>query len=174
MALLAIALALALAGCGGILPDRRPAVDLRTGNDVGAAIEAIPGVAQAQVMSGPDGLPGQNEIGVLVILQPDRAPTDSVLLDYALRQLWSQNKTHITTTVSVRFLTGMETEAKSVDLIPALTALGFTGFDHDPSTIAYLGYKLGAAEMTDHYGRWPGPVPGLPAPLATHSAPSAP
>ena len=50
---LAIVVSIALAACTGIVPDRHPAADVRTGTDVTQALEAVPGVVLAEVRSGP-------------------------------------------------------------------------------------------------------------------------
>ena len=170
LSLLAIVVSIALAACSGIVPDRRPAADVRKGTDVTQALEAVPGVVLAEVRSGPDGLPGQNEMNADIVVQPGYTPAVAELLDYVLRQLWSQNETPITTNVSIKLLTGTATESTTIDLIPALTTLGITAYNRDPTTVDSLGYELGIAELTTHYGAWPGPVPELPVAL---SAPSA-
>jgi hypothetical protein len=167
--LVAVVLSITLAGCSDLFSPPRPAAELRTGGDVITAIEAVPGVALVQLGSGPDGLPGQNEINASVIINPGYTPATDVLLDYVLRQMWSQNETHITTTVSIHLFTGTAEAPESatpIDLIPALTKLGITNYDSDPTHVSYLGYQLGTTEMAKHYGKWPGPVPKLPAALA--------
>ena len=172
--LLAIGVPIALGACAGILPDRRPAADVRTGTDVTKALEGVPGVVLAEVRTGPDGLPGQNEMNADVIVQPGYTPAVAELLDYVLRQLWSQNETHITTKVSIKLLTGTATESTTIDLIPALTTLGITAYTRDPATLDSLGYRLGIAELTKCYGTWPGPVPEIPVPLSAPSAAPSP
>ena len=167
---LAIVVSIALAACTGIVPDRRPAADVRTGKDVAQALEAVSGVVLAEVRSGPDGLPGQNEMNADIVVQPGYTPAVAELLDYALRQLWSQNETPITTKVSIKFLSGTATESTTIDLVPALTTLGITAYNRDPKTVDSLGYGLGIAELTKHYGTWPGPVPELPVDLSSPSA----
>jgi len=175
VSLLAIVVSIALAACTGIVPDRgRPAADVRTGTDVTQALEAVPGVVLAEVRSGPDGLPGQNEMDADIVVQPGYTPAVAELLDYVLRQLWSQNKTHITTKVSIKLLTGTATESTTIDLIPALTTLGITAYNRDPTTVDSLGYRLGIAELTKHYGTWPGPVPEFPVTLSIPSAAPSP
>ena len=174
VSLLAIVVSIALAACTGIVPDRRPAADVRTGTDVTRALEAVPGVVLAKVRSGPDGLPGQNEMNADIVVQPGYTPAVAELLDYVLRQLWSQNETHITTKVSIELLTGTATESTTIDLIPALTTLGITAYNRDPTTVDSLGYRLGIAELTKHYGTWPGPVPELPVALSAQSAAPSP
>ncbi|QNE48613.1 hypothetical protein F1C58_16260 (plasmid) [Glaciihabitans sp. INWT7] len=173
MTTVAAVLALTLAGCSGLLARPKPSPEARTTADVTRAIEAIPGVALVQIGGGPDGLPGQNEINARIIVEPELAPATDQLLDYVLRQMWSQNKTHISTLVSISFFIGTAdapTAAERADLAPALTKLGFTGYDSDPTRIRYLGYGLGASEMSKHYSAWPGPVPVLPSGLAVPSA----
>lgn len=174
LSLLVIVVSIALAACTGIVPDRHPAADVRTGTDVTQALEAVPGVVLAEVRSGPDGLPGQNEMNADIVVQPGYTPAVAELLDYVLRQLWSQNETHITTKVSIKLLTGTATESTTIDLIPALTTLGITAYNRDPTTVDSLGYGLGIAELTKHYGTWPGPVPELPVALSAPSAAPSP
>ena len=174
LSLLVIVVSIALAACAGIVPDRHPAADVRTGTDVTKALEAVPGVVLAKVRTGPDGLPGQNEMNADIVVQPGYTPAVAELLDYVLRQLWSQNETHITTTVSIRFLSGTATESTTIDLIPALTKLRITAYNRDPTTVDSLGYRLGIAELTKRYGTWPGPVPEIPVPLSAPSAAPSP
>ena len=174
LSLLVMVVSIALAACTSTVPDRRPAADVRTGTDVTQALEAVPGVVLAEVRSGPDGLPGQNEMNADIVVQPGYLPAVADLLDYVLRQLWSQNEIRITTKLSIKLLAGTATESTTIDLIPALTTLGITAYTRDPTTLDSLGYQLGIAELTKRYGAWPGSVPELPVALSAPGAAPTP
>jgi hypothetical protein len=147
------AAAVALSGCvglgspGGTAPD----VDERTSSDVVAELQQVPGVLDAVVTSGPNGLPSQVELHAGLNLEagyPGDLPT---LLDYTLAMAWSVTAKEPTTVVSVGFLDG-ET---AVDLGPVAAELGWTGAPGP-------GLDLSVDDLAERYGPWPGPVPERP------------
>lgn len=155
-------LALALSGCATFAPVSK--APQRTDAVVLHELESIPGVSSVQLFGGVDGLPGQNSAGAGLVLEPGYVNDRSMLLDYVLKLLWSQDVVEPNTVVMVTMRIGDAT-AVPLDLIADGRALGLT--NDGP-----VGFHIRSGQMTAHYGQWPGTVPTLPATLAS-SPPSA-
>ena len=151
-----------LSGCAGLGPGPggpgadtdEPAGDERKGSAAVADLKQVPGVLDALVTSGPNGLPSQIKLTTGVNLEVGYAGDLAALLDYNLAQAWSVTVEEPTTVVSVGFLAG----DTAVDLAPAAAELGFAGSTGP-------GLDLSVDQMTEKYGPWPGPVPQKPAAL---------
>jgi hypothetical protein len=154
----AVAAVVALSGCVG-LGSRNPGgtvqdVDERTSSDVVAELRQVPGVLDAVVTSGPNGLPSQVELHAGLNLEagyPGDLPT---LLDYTLALAWSVTAEEPTTVVSVGILAG----ESALDLGPVAAELGWTG-------VPGPGLDLSVDDLAERYGPWPGAVPERPAAL---------
>jgi len=155
-------LALALSGCGAFAPVSK--TPQRTDAVVLQELESIPGVSSVRLFGGVDGLPGYNSAGASLILEPGYVNDRSMLLDYVLKLLWSQNVVEPNTKVMVAIRSGDATTVP-LDLVADARALGLT--NDGP-----VGFHIRSGQMLAHYGRWPGTVPTLPAALAS-SPPSA-
>jgi len=160
LALLAMVL-LGVSGCSQA-PGPRPSSPSRSSADVLAALKAIPGVEDAQITGGPVGLPGQVEYGAGLALATDYHNDVAALLDYILRQLWSQSATKPTTTVTVSIQLGTGSSARILELGDAGSALGLTN-------VGTRTFAVSPAQMKQHFGAWPGTVPTLPATLDSGS-----
>ena len=159
--LFGVAGSVVLSGCLGLgqSADTEPSAGAgtgaeRTGSAAVADLKSVPGVLDAIVTSGPNGLPSQIELTTGVNLEAGYAGDLPALLDYTLAQAWSVTVEEPTTVVSVGFLDG----DSALDLAPAAAELGWT---------AQPGPKLELSvdDLTERYGAWPGPVPEKPAAL---------
>ena len=170
-ALLAVLLAgsVLLSGCAALRPPAGPAADTpgsgtpasgsptgaeRKGSAAVAELKEVPGVLDAVVTSGPNGLPSQIELTTGLNLEAGYSGDLAALLDYTLAQAWSVTVEEPTTVVSVGFLGG----DTAIDLAPVAAELGWTGQ-------AGPGLDLSVDDLAERYGPWPGPVPEKPAAL---------
>ena len=157
-AALLCALLMALSGC-----TMTHAQQQRSSKQVYSELNAIPGVSSAQLNGGSSGMPGRDQIGAAVALEPGYDPDIAVLLDYVLAELWSQTSVHPTTVVTVSIQRG----GNILDLASVATTLGLKDRGTRPLALA-------ASDMAKRYGTWPGPVPALPAALASPTATPSP
>ncbi|MEO7123928.1 MAG: hypothetical protein ABI400_12595, partial [Lacisediminihabitans sp.] len=135
----------------------------RSSKQVYFELNAIPGVSSAQLNGGSSGMPGRDQIGAALALEPAFGPDVAVLLDYVLAELWSQTSVHPTTVVTVSIQRGDDI----VDLESVATTLGL-------KNVGTRVFAVDTSDMAKHYGAWPGPVPKLPAVLASPTATPSP
>ena len=160
-AAVAVVAMLALSACVFPGSGERPSGDsARSLADVQNAIAAVPGVAGVHLGGGPDSIPGQNEVNCSVVLANGYSGDQTKLVDYLLRQLWSENELKPTTTVSVDLAIGDPPTVPYPNLAAIASDLGLT------PDFGTGGMSVGHRDMEEHYGSWPGPVPTLPAELA--------
>jgi len=157
-------LAVALSGCAAFAPVSK--APQRTDAVVLHELESIPGVSSVQLFGGVEGLPGRNSSGASLVLEPGYANDRSMLLDYVLKLLWSQDDVEPNVMVMVTMRSGDAT-AVPLDLIADGRALGLT--NNGP-----VGFGIRSGQMTAHYGQWPGAAPTLPATLASSPQSASP
>lgn len=159
--LLGLAGSVLLSGCLGFGPSTdTPTSDdagggaERTGSAAVADLKQVPGVLDAIVTSGPNGLPSQIELTVGLNLEAGYDGDLAALLDYTLAQAWSVTVEEPTTVVSVGFLDG----DTALDLAPVAAELGW-------ADQAGPKLELPVDDLAERFGPWPGPVPEKPAAL---------
>jgi hypothetical protein len=154
----------ALTGCTG-LGGREPVVTPLTAEgapwnhkEAAQKIRSIPGVVDASIAFGPDGIPGQNSMTIGFELAADYPDELLVpLTEFLLSVAWSIPEDKPSTTVDL----GAARGEGWIDFRPATRELGLR---NDES----IGLTLGAGEMAEHYGDWPLAPPVLPAALAEY------
>lgn len=149
-------LLVALCGC---TITHAPQQSDRSSKLVYSELNAIPGVSSAQLNGGTSGLPGRDQLGAALTLDPVYHPDTAVLLDYVLAELWSQSSVHPTTVVTVSMQRGDDV----LDLSSAAATLGL-------KDVGTRSLAVAASDMAQRYGAWPGPIPTLPAALASPTA----
>jgi hypothetical protein len=156
VAILAASVAVALAGCipVGRQPDREP-VAKRDPAAVMADMRLLPGVVDVHLTGGSSGLPTRVQIGMDVVLEESYPGDLTQLLDYTLRQIWSETTIRPTTLVTAY----LGTVTTAADLAPSAAQLGL-------ENVSPHGFGITVSDMTRKYGKWPGPVPNVPPALA--------
>lgn len=154
MVVVALGFVLTLTGCVVAHPQASTPPKQRTSDEAVADLTRVAGVTNADVGTGTTGTPWQVELDVGADLDASFTGDLEALFDYTLAQAWSVTTKKPTTSVSI----ALSRDGKPVDIVPLAHALGWT-------YVTEKARNIGLSDMAKRYGKWPGPVPKLPASL---------
>lgn len=168
-ALAVLSLATLLSGCS-LLARAGPARAEHGIDQVQAEVAALPGVLDAQVAGGPDGIPGQNEAHLSARLVADYPGDVDALYRYLVAEVWSCTTLDRPTT---KIAVAVKVGDTFLDLTAAAKASGWT------ANTLENGNGISPGQVAKTLGPFPGPVPTPPAVLtslvvATPSATASP